>query len=232
MAGFLTTFGVTVVAQLPSVDGLEGIISKPDAPQMVLVNLDPGSMENLRRIGHLPRQFHNISFFVLSQILDPNLLMEAMALGVREFVPLPINEQRFTAALERLASVNGLGKRAKIINVIPTMGGVGATTISCNLAASIGMGRKTALIDMDLVAAAAPAALTCGPSTRSPTSCSRPNVSIASCSITPWPFIKRLMCRSCRAPTCPKTRSGLTSPGWSACSTSSAECSIALSSTA
>lgn len=151
MAGFLTTFGVTVVAQLPTVDGLEAIISKPDAPQMVLVNLDPGSMDNLRKIGHLPRQFHNISFFVLSQILDPNLLMEAMALGVREFVPLPINEQRFTAALERLASVNGLGKRAKIVNVIPTMGGVGATTISCNLAASIGMGRKTALIDMDLV---------------------------------------------------------------------------------
>ena len=151
MASFLTTFGVTVIAQMPTVDTLEAVLNRQDAPQMVVINLDPGAMDNLRKIGHLPRQFHNISFFVLSQILDPNLLMEAMALGVREFVPLPINEQRFTAALERLASVNGMGKRAKIINVIPTMGGVGATTISCNLAASLGISKKTALIDLDLI---------------------------------------------------------------------------------
>jgi len=151
MAGFLTTFGLSVVAQMGSVDQLETILNRQDAPQLVVINLDPGAMDNLRKVGHLPRQFHNISFFVLSQILDPNLLMEAMALGVREFVPLPINEQRFTAALERLASVNGMGKRAKIFNVIPTQGGCGATTISCNLAASLGMTRKTALIDLDLI---------------------------------------------------------------------------------
>lgn len=150
MAGFLTTFGVTVTAQMSTCEGLESILSRSDAPQLVVINLDPGSMDNLRKIGHLPRQYHNISFFVLSQILDPNLLMEAMALGVREFVPLPINEQRFTSALERLAAVHGMGKRAKLINIIPTQGGCGATTIACNLAASLGQGRRTALIDMDL----------------------------------------------------------------------------------
>lgn len=150
MAAFLTTFGVTVTAQMSGVDGLDQVLSRADAPQLVVINLDPGAMENLRKIGHLPRQYHNISFFVLSQILDPNLLMEAMALGVREFVPLPINEQRFTQALERLAAVHGMGKRAKIINFIPTQGGCGATTIACNLAASLAQSRRTALIDMDL----------------------------------------------------------------------------------
>lgn len=151
MAGFLSTFGLTIAAQLNGVEQLEALLSRGDAPQVVIVNLDPGAMENLRRIGHLPRQYHNVSFFALSQILDPNLLMEAMHLGVREFVPLPINEQKFTATLERLASVHGMGKRAKLINVIPTIGGCGATTVACNLAASMAQSRKTALIDMDLV---------------------------------------------------------------------------------
>jgi pilus assembly protein CpaE len=151
MAGFLSTFGLTIAAQLNGVEQLESLLSRGDAPQIVIVNLDPGAMENLRRIGHLPRQYHNVSFFALSQILDPNLLMEAMHLGVREFVPLPINEQKFTTTLERLATVHGMGKRAKLINVIPTIGGCGSTTVACNLAASMAQTRKTALIDLDLV---------------------------------------------------------------------------------
>ena len=151
MASFMTTFGLNVLAQLPSTESLEQLLARPDAPQVVIINLDPGALENLRRVGHLPRQFHNVSFFVLSQVMDPNLLMEAMQLGVREFVPLPINEQKFTAALERLAGVHGMGKRAKLINVIPTIGGVGSTTVACNLAASLAQSRRCALIDMDLV---------------------------------------------------------------------------------
>lgn len=152
MASFLTTFGVQVVAQLGNTDTLEGLLGRSDAPQLVVINLDPGAADNLRRIGHLPRQFHNVSFFVLSQVLDPNLLMDVMATGVREFVPLPINEARFTGALERLASINGMGKRAKLINIIPTQGGCGASTIACNLAASIAQGgKKTSLIDLDLI---------------------------------------------------------------------------------
>ncbi|MDB5327449.1 MAG: hypothetical protein JWM57_3018 [Phycisphaerales bacterium] len=151
MASFLTTFGVQVVAQLSNTDPLEAMLNRSDAPQLVVVNLDPGATDSLRRIGHLPRQFHNVSFFALSQVLDPNLLMDSMAAGVKEFVPLPINEIRFTAALERLANVNGMGKRAKLINIIPTQGGCGASTIACNLAASIGQTKKTALIDLDLV---------------------------------------------------------------------------------
>ncbi len=151
MSSFLTTFGLTIAAQLANVEQLEALLARGDMPQIVIVNLDPGAMENLRRIGHLPRQYHNVSFFVLSQILDPNLLMEAMHIGVKEFVPLPINELKFTAALERLASVHGMGKRAKLINIIPTIGGCGSTTIACNLAASLAQSRKTALIDLDLV---------------------------------------------------------------------------------
>jgi pilus assembly protein CpaE len=44
-----------------------------------------------------------------------------------------------------------MGKKAKIIHVIPTMGGCGSTTIACNVAASLAKIGKTALLDLDLI---------------------------------------------------------------------------------
>ena len=57
----------------------------------------------LKKVSHLPRQYPNISFFLMSQVLDPHLLMEAMHLGVKEFIPLPMSEDKLTAAVERAA---------------------------------------------------------------------------------------------------------------------------------
>jgi pilus assembly protein CpaE len=77
--------------------------------------------------------------------------MESMHLGVREFIPLPISEQKFSAAIERVAQSHGVGKKAQMIHVIPTIGGCGSTTIACNLAASLATHGKTVLIDLDLM---------------------------------------------------------------------------------
>jgi pilus assembly protein CpaE len=152
LAVFLGKFGVHVVAQLATCDTLPALLSRSDAPQLVLLNLDPNTQETLRRIGHLPRQHPSISFFVMSQVLDANILMEAMHLGVKEFIPLPMSEEKLTAAIERVAQAFGMGKKAKIVHVIPTIGGCGSTTIACNVAASLAKtGAKTLLLDLDLI---------------------------------------------------------------------------------
>src|ERR1700674_1987330 len=90
LANFLSSFGVNLVGQYSSCDQLGQVLARADAPQLVIVNLDPGASDNIRKVGQLPRQFPTVSFFVMSQVLDPNLLMEAMHLGVKEFIPLPI----------------------------------------------------------------------------------------------------------------------------------------------
>lgn len=152
LATFLSTFGVNVLAQLPGGDGVPALLGRPDAPQLAIVNLDPGAHESLKRIAHLPRQFPTTTFFLMSQLLDANLLMEAMHLGVKEFIPLPMSEQKFAAALERVAQQYGMGKRAKVIHVIPTQGGCGSTTVACNVAASLAKsGAKSVLMDLDTV---------------------------------------------------------------------------------
>jgi pilus assembly protein CpaE len=151
LASFLARFGIPVVAQLNGTDGLSALLGKPDAPQLVIANLDPNAHAALKAVGALPRQHPGTSFFVMSQVLDATLLMEAMHLGVKEFIPLPMSEEKFTAAIERVANANGGGKKARIIHVVPTVGGCGSTTIACNVAAALAKTGKTVLVDMDLM---------------------------------------------------------------------------------
>ena len=151
LAAFLGQHDVGVVAQFPTTDALPGLLQAHQPPQIAIVNLDPNAHETLRRIAHLPRQFPGVSFFLMSQVLDANLLMEAMHLGVKEFIPLPISEEKFAAAIDRVAQGMGMGKRAKLIHVVPTVGGCGSTTVACNVAASLARAGRTALLDLDLV---------------------------------------------------------------------------------
>lgn len=152
LAQFLSRFGIDVIAQSPNCDGLIQLLARQDAPQLVIVNLDPNPVEALKKIGLLPRQFSTVSFFVMSQVMDANLLMDAMSLGVKEFIPLPIPEQKFAAAVERVAAIHGgIGKRAKVINFIPTIGGGGSTTLACNVATALAKTSRTVLLDLDLM---------------------------------------------------------------------------------
>src|SRR5205814_6219097 len=73
LATFLNGFGVNVLVQLPGPDALPQILGRPDAPQLAIINLDPGAHESLKKIGHLPRQFSATSFFLMSELPDANL---------------------------------------------------------------------------------------------------------------------------------------------------------------
>jgi pilus assembly protein CpaE len=97
------------------------------------------------------RQFPRTTFFVMSAVVDASLVMEAMHQGVKDFIPLPVNEQKFLASIERIAASDGGDKRAKVIHIIPTMGGCGATTISCNVAASLAKKHAVLVLDLDLI---------------------------------------------------------------------------------
>lgn len=151
LATVLGRFGVQCVAQLSGTEPLGVLLARPDTPQLVIVNLDPAAGENLKRIAHLPRQFPSVSFFVMSQVLDPHLLMEAMHLGIKEFIPLPMSEEKLAAAIDRAAQSYGMGRKARIIHVVPTVGGCGSTTVACNVATALAKSHKTVLLDMDLI---------------------------------------------------------------------------------
>jgi pilus assembly protein CpaE len=152
LAEVLAGYGVTSTQQFATLPELDAAIRRGDAPQVALVNLDPDTGARLDELAPMPRNFPGTTFFAMSQVLDPQLLMRAMSMGIREFIPLPMTEQSLRGSLERVATQHDSERRAKIIQVIPTVGGCGSTTVACNVAASLAQtGKKTVLLDLDLV---------------------------------------------------------------------------------
>jgi pilus assembly protein CpaE len=99
--------------------------------------------------------------FLTSFHLDPNLLLQALRAGAKEFFPQPINREEVKEALlkfkerrERVKFDGEKKKKGKIIDVIGSKGGVGNTTIAVNLATSLIESTGSplvALIDMNLL---------------------------------------------------------------------------------
>ena len=151
MTVFLQAHGVSTVTQLQRIDELPQLLGPGDPPRFVIVHIDPNPQETLGRLAPLIRSHPSISFFVMSSVLETTLVLDAMHIGVKEFVPLPVNQQKFLTTLERVMQVDGMEKRAKVIHFIPTSGGCGSTTVACNIAASLAKNMKALLIDLDLV---------------------------------------------------------------------------------
>ncbi len=97
--------------------------------------------------------------FLTSSRKDPEVLLRALKTSVKEFFLQPVSKEEVVAALEKLkrsidAEVSGkaIKKNGRLISVIGSKGGVGATTTAVNLAVSLKEteGENTvALMDMN-----------------------------------------------------------------------------------
>jgi pilus assembly protein CpaE len=84
-------------------------------------------------------------FFITSKSTNPDVLIQALRIGVKEFIPQPVNEAELRKALLRLrdgsepspAVQRGPARKGQILNVLGVKGGVGTTTIAVNLADSL-----------------------------------------------------------------------------------------------
>jgi pilus assembly protein CpaE len=84
-------------------------------------------------------------FFITSKSTNPDVLIQALRIGVKEFIPQPLNEGEAKKALLRFrdgseptpAAPKGPRRKGQIINVLGVKGGVGTTTIAVNLADSL-----------------------------------------------------------------------------------------------
>lgn len=97
--------------------------------------------------------------FVTVARTDPQVMLEAFRLGVKEFIPQPVNHQELEAALgrfeERLQSRVHTRERkvGKVVSIIGAKGGVGASTVATNLAAAtkhVAPSTSVALVDLNI----------------------------------------------------------------------------------
>ncbi len=130
------------------------------AADMLLLELDEFRPQHtFDRVRHLLSTAPDLEVFLTASRMDPQLLLEAFRLGVKEFLPQPLTRQDVESALARFeerfaCKASGLEMHAgRVIAVFGVRGGVGSSTVATNLAVSVqqsGRHESVALVDLDI----------------------------------------------------------------------------------
>ena len=143
------SFGLELRSMLLRLDGAK-IVAEVDEPALLVqavaqfpvdilvVNLDPQPEALLPTVSEVIAARPTLQVFALSTCTDGPLILKVMRLGVKEFLPKPLDEHGLAEAIGRIevqrADSNAQGR---LITVIGTAGGVGATVLATNLAVEL-----------------------------------------------------------------------------------------------
>lgn len=132
------------------------LLARQKAPRVVLLDLPDDYDEALTAAGHFKMDAPDTALFLLSNSLDPQLLLKAIRAGAQEVLKKPLDRALLQEAVERVsrsgAARSGSGTRARsIVTLFTIKGGVGSSTVAANLAVALrsNMGVETALADFD-----------------------------------------------------------------------------------
>jgi len=144
---------VAPIAQWDLMSG-EGPTSRTAVPDVVLVEIGRDSKTPLEIAARLNRLNPSACIIACSAYQDPgpDLLMQAMRSGVREFLSQPIDPMIIREMLERLVKQRGMThtETEKLIVIGGAKGGVGTTTVAVNLAVQLAReeGKRVVLFDL------------------------------------------------------------------------------------
>jgi len=148
--------GVEVVGErLELRSGL--LLARQRHPRIVLLDLPDNYEEALNAAGQFKLDLPDTALFLMSNNLDPQLLLRAIRAGAEDVLKKPLDRALLQDAVERVsrsgAARSGAGTRARsILTLFSTKGGVGTTFVAANLAVAIKLGlgvESVALVDFD-----------------------------------------------------------------------------------
>jgi pilus assembly protein CpaE len=107
----------------------------------------------LRAIELLRQEMNEAAIFAIGNLNQPQVIVNAMRAGAREFIERPTTTTDLLEAFVRLTTAQRRGRqegvRGKIFSVINAKGGNGATTVAVNLALALQSAHsQTALVDV------------------------------------------------------------------------------------
>ncbi len=105
---------------------------------IVFIDLDPTPEIILPSIAELVSAMPSVSIFAASESTDGQLILKTMRVGAKEFLPKPLDLASLQEAIDKVASqrIDSI-KFGKLITVMGSAGGVGATTLATNLAVEL-----------------------------------------------------------------------------------------------
>jgi pilus assembly protein CpaE len=146
------------------VSSMEGLLVQrsddPLPPDVLILEMGDDPSRDFEHLKRTKDAGGAREFFLTSKTVSPDVLIQALRLGVKEFFPQPVNEADVRAALSRTRdgmappshAAVGPQRKGQIINIFGGKGGVGTTTIAVNLADSLARLEPppaVALIDMN-----------------------------------------------------------------------------------
>ncbi|PYX52500.1 MAG: hypothetical protein DMG79_00505 [Acidobacteria bacterium] len=123
-------------------------------PDVTLVDIPADNPPTaLRAIELLHQEMPDTAIFAIGNLNQPQVIVNAMRAGAREFIERPTNTTDLLEAFVRLTTAQRRGRqegiRGKIFSVINAKGGNGATTVAVNLALALHSSYgQTALVDL------------------------------------------------------------------------------------
>lgn len=147
--------GLAITPHHGGVDALAAVLHK-EQPDLVFLDLPVHDERALKQLESALLGRHDTWLVVLSPDRSAEFLMTAMRAGVREVLALPLDAAHVQQAVKRVQtqhanSVRGRHKPGRVLAMIPSKGGAGATFIATNLAYALSQqGKRVAVLDMNM----------------------------------------------------------------------------------
>jgi pilus assembly protein CpaE len=127
---------------------------KDASPDVILVEMN-GESQVPEWLENLPQAMPHTQVLLCSFNREPDFLIRAMQVGIREFLPLPLTEGDLEGALNRVRLARRQlmpadNRQGRIIVVTGHKGGAGTTTVAVNLAQALveSTSEQVALVDL------------------------------------------------------------------------------------
>ena len=133
-----------------------GPVADREQPDLVILESSCQGNAELAALESVGQRHPNINFIMLCEHLSPEFLVQAMRIGVRDVLPIPVAPEALRTAVARLEKNNrNSGSHrptGKVLAFIACKGGSGATFLASNLGYVLAAeyGKKVALFDLNL----------------------------------------------------------------------------------
>lgn len=124
-------------------------------PAAAIITLGANSDQAIKLIQRLAAESPKTALISAANNAAPDLLLQSLRAGAREFLQLPISAEELKTVLDRVAEfcagqVEAPKKKGRMVAVFSSKGGCGTSFIATNLAASTNA--RTVLVDLNLQA--------------------------------------------------------------------------------
>jgi pilus assembly protein CpaE len=138
---------VWLQAECTKYEFLQEVIANQTAPHVVVVAIDADLEKACKAIERLAQEMPDVAILAISKRDDGQAILKALRAGAKEFLTMPFGVDTLSDALRKLEKTGkaqhspnlGVNKKEKtlVISFLGSRGGVGCTSLSVNLAATL-----------------------------------------------------------------------------------------------